>query len=316
MKLFVYEYITSGALINDDLPQSLFHEGDAMLSDIVNDLSAIDDIELYCMRDTRLPTLNKNINCKLIASKDEYSTVWQSYLEYCDYVLIIAPETENILLSLSQQVPKVKFLGCSINAINQCGNKYTSAQYLNTNNIKTAPTLMANEWLQNNCVYSESLLVVKPNDGAGCVNTFIFSKEQAFSYLTGLASDIRDKYIVQPKIEGTAASITCFIDTKVHILNINEQFLNVENQKLVFDKCKNTPKINTMLNKEKALSLISSIADAIDGLWGFIGVDVIISQSELTVIEINPRLTTAYLDLKNHLDFNPARLLTEALTDK
>jgi predicted ATP-grasp superfamily ATP-dependent carboligase len=315
MKLFVYEYITSGALINEDLPQSLFHEGDAMLSAIVNDLSAIDDIQLYCMRDTRLPTLSKNITCKRITSKDAYLAVWQTYLEHCDYVLIIAPETENVLLSLSQQVPQTKFLGCSSDAISLCGNKYLTAQCLIDNRVNTAPTLMADSWIENITVYSDSPVVVKPNDGAGCVDTYIFSKEQAFSYLTGLASETREKCIVQPKVEGTAASVTCFIDEKVRILNINEQFLTLDHQQLVFQQCKNTPKINAMLNEEKARSLISTISEAIDGLWGFIGVDLIITTNELVVIEINPRLTTAYLDLKNHLDFNPATLLLEALTD-
>ena len=38
--------------------------------------------------------------------------------------------------------------------------------------------------------------------------------------------------------------------------------------------------------------------EAIPGLRGYIGVDLVLTQSEAVVIEVNPRLTTAYLGVR------------------
>ena len=314
MKLFVYEYITSGALIDDALPESLAHEGEAMFNALLQDLAAIQGLELCFIRDIRLPPVNVKATYQSISNSADYLTTWQSYIEQCDYALIIAPETSDILLNKAQQVPESKFLGCSKQAIAVCSNKYQTYERLTKNNIETVATVTAKDWLAMTSNYGD--VIVKPFDGAGCLDTFQFSTEKAIKYIQGLTLEQQENCIVQSFINGTAASISCFIDSKVHILNINEQFLRLEDEQLIFEGCGNTDTVNSMLNIEQALDLTESVANAIQGLWGFIGIDLVLTNDGPIVIEINPRLTTAYLDLKNHLDSNPALLLTEALTYK
>ena len=48
---------------------------------------------------------------------------------------------------------------------------------------------------------------------------------------------------------------------------------------------------------------------ACPGLDGFIGIDVILTEEGPVVVEINPRVTTAYAGLRQALGLNPATLL-------
>ena len=59
----------------------------------------------------------------------------------------------------------------------------------------------------------------------------------------------------------------------------------------------------------QAAKITSNVHQAISGLWGFIGIDLILHKDELFVIDINPRLTTSYIGLRQSLNHNPAQLL-------
>ena len=52
--------------------------------------------------------------------------------------------------------------------------------------------------------------------------------------------------------------------------------------------------------------------EAIPGLRGYVGVDLILTGSEAFVIEVNPRLTTAYLGVRAALDQNIAAMALAA----
>ena len=52
--------------------------------------------------------------------------------------------------------------------------------------------------------------------------------------------------------------------------------------------------------------LVSSILEAVPGLRGYIGIDLVITELGPIVMEINPRLTEAYVGLRQSLRFNPA----------
>ena len=52
--------------------------------------------------------------------------------------------------------------------------------------------------------------------------------------------------------------------------------------------------------------------EAISGLRGYVGVDLVITKSEAVVIEVNPRLTTAYLGVRSALAENVAAMAIAA----
>jgi predicted ATP-grasp superfamily ATP-dependent carboligase len=52
--------------------------------------------------------------------------------------------------------------------------------------------------------------------------------------------------------------------------------------------------------------------EAVPGLRGFVGVDLVLTESEAVVIEVNPRLTTAYLGVRGAIEGNVAALTLAA----
>lgn len=312
MKLFVYEYITSGALVAEDFPPSLAHEGDAMLKALLHDLNDIGSLELHLMRDKRLEAIPANAHCHWVNNDVEYQNLWQQTIHHCDYTIVIAPETDNILLELSREIPSSKYFGCTPNAIETCTNKLITSLKLQQHGIATPNTLLAADWLAKQPDNDE--LIIKPIDGAGCLDTHHFSHHAARDYLSQLTGQQLEKLIVQPFISGMPASISVFIDHEIHILSINEQFISIHQSQLIFDDCKITQRVQSLLSPETATQITKQISTAIDGLQGFVGIDLILSDNEVVIVEVNPRLTTAYLDLQNHLNFNPALFLTKAIT--
>jgi predicted ATP-grasp superfamily ATP-dependent carboligase len=63
---------------------------------------------------------------------------------------------------------------------------------------------------------------------------------------------------------------------------------------------------------ERARELAVRACEAIPGLRGYVGVDLMLSRAEAFVIEVNPRLTTAYLGVRSSLDENVAAMALAA----
>ena len=60
-------------------------------------------------------------------------------------------------------------------------------------------------------------------------------------------------------------------------------------------------------------TVTDGIALALTGLWGYIGVDLILAEDGPQVLEINPRLTLSYVGLRRALSLNPASLVLDLL---
>jgi predicted ATP-grasp superfamily ATP-dependent carboligase len=69
------------------------------------------------------------------------------------------------------------------------------------------------------------------------------------------------------------------------------------------------------LRDERALfeELADDVAKAIPGLWGYVGIDLILTSSGPVVLEVNPRLTTSYIGLRKSIGRNPAELVLSLL---
>ena len=53
--------------------------------------------------------------------------------------------------------------------------------------------------------------------------------------------------------------------------------------------------------------------EAVSGLKGYVGVDIILTDKEPIIIEINPRLTVSYIGLRKAMNFNPAEAIISAV---
>ena len=161
MNLVVYEHITSGAMCDEQLPASLSHEGEMMLSAIVQDLLQLGQIHITILRDKRLSESewmqNSNLTIKTCASHREFEQHWQYCLKNLSFFLLIAPETDNILLSLQQQVIAANnlYLGCSIEATSLCTDKILCSEQLLNKGIATPVTFSAGDGLLDQCLLDQ-----------------------------------------------------------------------------------------------------------------------------------------------------------------
>ncbi|ODN68086.1 ATP-grasp domain-containing protein [Methylophaga muralis] len=321
MNLVVYEHITSGALCDEQLPASLAHEGEMMLYAIVQDLLQLNDIHITILQDKRLSPPEWLINSKRItihscANQQQFEQQWQTCLGEHAYFLLIAPETDHTLLALQQQVLAANktYFGCSSEATMLCSDKLRCYHLMQTANIPTPTSYSASNALLDVCLINQPY-IVKPLDGAGCLETFKFdSVIQSREYLFSLPQDRRDRLIVQPYIEGATLSLSIYVDGEdIQLLSINEQLIEQHASQLVFHGCAINSDVTRQFSQQEATQLAINIHQAIAGLSGYVGIDFILSKQGPVVVDINPRLTTAYVYLSANGLHNPALPLWQHL---
>lgn len=316
MKIFVYEHITSGALCEQNLPESLAKEGEMMLMAILNDLKTVSGIELIILRDARIVQHNFtgwNIDqyCN-VSDQNDFDRRLTQCINKADAVLAIAPETNGGLATIQQKIIDMNkiVLGCHPDAIRIATDKLLSAEKMAEAGLAYPTTILATDWLTAGFI-SKDGYIIKPRDGAGCTDTLYFQDNQALKeWLVDKTADDLDFLLVQNYIKGTPASLSILItDHDISVLATNRQLITIEGQQLVFSGCIVNDIDHKLLTITQAQAIAETICKLIPGLWGFIGIDIILRQSDQVIIDINPRLTTSYVGLHASIATNPAELL-------
>jgi len=315
MKLFIYEHITSGALINQVLPASLEREGDMMLHAIISDFIEIKDIEIVILRDARISELtinHANLHCHSVDNTLTFQKHYQHAIQTSDYVLPIAPETDSALLQVQQSVlaESKRLLGCLPMATMIATDKYRCYQTLSKAKLSTPKTILASEWSLYN-FDSQSGYIIKPRDGAGCEETYYFNDPKALTDWLNIQAGKLEQFIIQPYIVGTSISLSLLCSKQdVAVLAINQQHVTRHGNRFKFEGCTVNGVSHTSFSIEQATLLAKTVDDAIAGLQGFVGIDLILQQdNNAMIVDINPRLTTSYIGLHQSLGSNPAELL-------
>ena len=213
----------------------------------------------------------------------------------CNAMIVVAPEFGNRLTDL---VDEARACGATVwaaeeSALIDCTHKARTCNTLRFAGIRTPRDLLLNA-----DVYPR---VLKPDDGAGSTDTHLVFGPTAMDKL--LADDpIRQSYIQQEYIPGLAVSAAFLIGPGGTIpLPACSQNLSSDGR---FRYLGGETPLDPML-AERAESLARRAIDAIDGLAGFVGVDLVLGERDV-VIEINARLCTSYLGLRQLCDGNLA----------
>ena len=307
-KIFVCEFITAGGFNHADLTENLVREGELMRDALLRDLSHLP----YYTTTTVDARLSKPPHCHdyiEINADDDVWQIWAQQISQADAVWLIAPETDGLLKKLTQlAVLQGKLvLGCGLASIEIFTLKMASYLALTNAKIPTISTYNFQNWLN-----MDGKWVVKPDDGAGCSETLYFEQAHAITdwFLT---HNKANTHVIQPYIEGIAASISCVMhDGFAHMLSCNKQLIAMENCAFNYAGSQ----INGMQHYWDAFELLAQkIAECNMDLNGYIGIDVIITpDDEIVVVEINPRLTTSYVGLAQATGQNPAALMMNTLT--
>src|SRR5690349_10254014 len=115
MRLLIYEWITGGGLVGSEgaLPVSLLREGLAMVQAVAADAAGVETIShRSLLRDLRLPHLSAaGAEVIEVASRGEHDMALHGLAAEADAVLVIAPETDGVLL---HTVRRLESLGAKL----------------------------------------------------------------------------------------------------------------------------------------------------------------------------------------------------------
>ncbi len=314
MKILLFEFVTGGGYSGQALPMSLAKEGTMMLQALVKELKLLSHVELVILLDWRFKNLNLTDRADLVViEKDQhYLPVLQRVWLQCDFFWPIAPETDGILNKLAElsDTANIKTLLSSPAAIRLCTSKFNTFSHLKGYEVDVIDT----QYVTGNSVFSGDMTVIKPDDGVGCEQSFIVSSNNEFKQVFGRLENI-DRYVMQPYLTGRSLSLSCLFKRGMGwLLCCNEQHVEITGQRLRLTACQ----VNIQPERiDDYCSLISRIARAIPGLWGYIGIDLIeLEQQRLTVLEINPRLTTSYCGIYKATGINVAEQVLNLLNQE
>lgn len=243
-----------------------------------------------------------------IKAEDDIWQIWQAHIKAADALFLIAPETDNLLYDLTRlaTLQGKLVLGCGLGAIALTAKKSATFYALQQAGIATIATYTVDSWPKNDGAW-----LAKPDDGAGCSDTVCFNNtDDLQSWM--LQNDKQRTHVIQPYQSGQPASISCVIKNgKAQLLSCNAQIIEI-NDHIV---CYKGSVVNGMRQNWQAFeSLANQVASALPDLAGYVGIDVIVDKGAVYVIEINPRLTTSYVGLREAIGSNPAELIIETLT--
>ncbi len=167
MRVFVHEFVTSGALGNEALPPSLLREGMAMRRAVVLELLELDGVEVVTTRAARAPAWELPGLEEVVAhgARSE-ATMFRSLCRESDRSLMIAPEIDGELLrrvTLAAELAGEKRVLNSPGLVEVASDKWETYLRLRRAGVPTIETQLASsdEW------HEWERPVIKPRDGAG-----------------------------------------------------------------------------------------------------------------------------------------------------
>lgn len=166
--------------------------------------------------------------------------------------------------------------------------------------------LMAVTVPQRECQPQAYPFVIKPDDGVGCEGIRIIKDAEELQTLTQTES-----WIAQSLLEGESLSLSVlFAHGEARLLSCNRQLIEQTGAGFSLKGCQ----VNALYDADgRWQSLAGQVAQALPELWGYAGIDLIVSDDGPMILEINPRLTTSYAGLRAATGENPASMVLDLL---
>ncbi len=234
-----------------------------------------------------------------------------------DYSLVIAPECADILATRCAWVEEAggKLLGPTLATVRLTGDKLALAEHLLHSGV---PTPVCWSELDRDGA-ADFPAVWKPRDGAGSIATFLC---HTWGDVCGAEEAARQEgwqgeAILQRYVASRPASVAVLVGPAQCIaLMPAEQHLSADGR---FHYLGGKVPVQAAL-VERAQGLAQGAVAAVPGLAGYVGVDVVLGDaadgSQDYVIEINPRLTTSYVGLRQLAETNLMSLLLDMAMGK
>jgi predicted ATP-grasp superfamily ATP-dependent carboligase len=346
MKVFVFDPIAAGGAPARPLPGTLRRQGEMLFQALLADLGALSGVEvvttaspclvsdaepgmapgpagLYAQggaeqapaaarpdppsaiqsgMDAALPQL-----AHLPPEMHRFGAEFAAGLQAADAVWPLAIESDGVLEQLSRGILRGKriLLGSAPGAVEVVASKLKLAQVLAEGGVAVVATYSPHAVLPRD----GGPWVVKPDDGAGCLDTRLFSDRTAA--LAWIRANAADRYVMQPFVAGKLGSLSLICcDGMARVLACNQERMAMRDNRFHFLGSI----VNGLSDADGVLArLAQQVAAAIPSLWGYVGVDFVLTAHGAMVLDVNPRLTAAYAGLHASTGCNPARLVLDLL---
>ncbi|TWA85189.1 putative ATP-grasp superfamily ATP-dependent carboligase [Azospirillum brasilense] len=312
MRILVCEFVTGGGMPPDaPIPASLAREGDLMLHALLADLLEMPGVAVTVTRDARLPPLAFPVRSITITDPRESWSLWENLARQADGVWPIAPETDGALERFGRMVEATgrRLLNSRADAVAVASSKAATAAVLSAAGLPVVPVwrigAVAADGPPGNGPW-----VVKPDDGAGCIDTRLI-REHA-DWRGWLGETDRSGFVVQPFQPGTPASLSMLCrDGRAWPLTANRQTVTLSAGRFSYGG----GIVGGMALSPALSDLAQGVAAALPDLFGCVGVDVIVGPDGPTIIEVNPRLTTSNVGLRRATGLNVAAAVLDLSRD-
>lgn len=297
MRVFMCEFVTGGGLRGEPIASSLAREGRMMRDALARDLSDIPDVSLVTTHDDRLPPPPVAASVAVDANRDPWR-LWSFCARHSDVAWAVAPETGGVLERLVSLCAEAgaTVVGPDCKTIALAASKLSTAERLIACGVSAAPV-----WTPDAVPDDEAgPFVTKPDDGAGCEATFLLDGRPS-------PQSVAPGSVVQRFVAGDAASLTALrAYGRTTLLAANRQHVAVCDRTFRFSGVE----VGALDDADGRLAgLAHAVGRALPGLDGIFGIDVVLGADGPVVIEVNPRLTTAYAGLREAIGANPAALV-------
>lgn len=305
-RVFLFEYLSAGAADRSDgAAAALRAEGLAMRDALRADLAAVPGVELGVATDRLEPPF---------AADDRAPTrpvrpfVGEAPIDFVarqaklhDLVWVVAPETGGLLAALNEVVSPPRWLGCTGAAIRLASSKQATLARLQAHRIATPLDFVDDTTVRH--------WVVKPDDGAGSLHTRRHRDREAARIDGQQRAQRGEAACLEPWVDGDAMSLSLLVHRdRVELLAVNRQRLAIDAEGSV-----------SLIEVEIAVADIDAarhatldrtahaVCAALPGLAGWVGIDLVWHAARgPVVIEVNPRVTSAYVGMSAALRRNLA----------
>jgi predicted ATP-grasp superfamily ATP-dependent carboligase len=314
MRLFLSEFLCSGALAGEALPLSLAREGRAMRDAVAADFAALPGVDVVTTCDPRLPPPPRTEGV-VVHSAQEEQQWFERLCRECEAVLVIAPELEGALRTRCRTAAALcrRPLNVTAAAADLCGDKFALSERLKQANVPTIPTRLVEggevwtDWEEGE--FAGRGYVVKPRYGAGSQSTWLCRTRREVEQRLA-EFDPRDplrQAILQPYLAGRALSVAALFGED----GVLRQLFPPAEQLLTDDgtfQYRGGRVPAAIAHPQQLEVLIRRAAACVPGLRGYVGFDVLeLDAGYSLLVEINPRLTTSYVGYRWLTDDNLAR---------
>lgn len=291
--VLLFEYLSGGGLgklESERLPleqAALLAQGLAMRDAVAADLARHPALTLTVVQGPGVPACPSGRGVRAAPGLSLLEAVAREARSHA-MVWGIAPETDGYLLALHDAVGAERWLGCDREALVVGSSKRATLARVAAACLPTPRSFEA----------EATRWVVKPDDGAGTVDTRVHASRGAAEADLASRQQAGLDATLEPWVEGEAFSVLLLVlDERVEVLGFNRQHLALAGDgSLRYEGVEPDAWRPGEAARDAAAHLARRVVEAVPGLHGVLGLDLVWHPRRGPVlIELNPRTTCGFV---------------------